>query len=76
MPKKIICVGEVTWTICNIKTWRASTSNKYLVLVLVISQLGMYLEKGFEIKDKPVMFRCLEKGEEKSDMSDEGTSIS
>lgn len=53
----------------------ASTSSKYLVLVLVLlfhKQLDMYLEKGFEIKDKLVMFRCLEKGEEKSD---DGTSI-
>lgn len=56
----------------------ASISSKYLVLVLVLlfhEQLDMYLEKRFEIKDRLVMFRCLEKGEEKSIMSDDGTSI-
>lgn len=43
----------------------ASRSKNHLVLVLVLlsyKQLDIYLEKDFEIKDKPVIFRCLEKG--------------
>lgn len=59
------------------QNWNGLHIQKHLVLVLVLlsyKQLDIYLEKDFEIKDKPMIFRCLEKGE-KSITSDDGTSI-
>jgi len=47
----------------------------HLLVFLLYKQLDIFLEKGYDIKEKLVVFGCLGKGEQKSITSDHGTSI-